>query len=258
MDQLESEHDDFFSAHNMTYCVAMALDAGLLFASDSRTNAGVDNIAKFSKMRTFGIQGERIITILTAGNLSITQNALNILEQNTYNGSMVHVLNCQSMFEAATLLGDALREVKHRDGPSFLAHNIDASASFIIGGQIRGERPRLFMMYNEGNFIESSRDTPYFQIGEIKYGKPIIDRVVKSSTPLTDAIKCTLVSFDSTMRSNLSVGLPIDLQIIATNTMVPQMQRRVEEDDEYFTMIHNTWGDGLREVFRRLPDPDWS
>ncbi|MES2771151.1 MAG: peptidase [Pseudomonadota bacterium] len=241
----------------MTYCVAMLLDAGMLFASDSLTNAGVDNVAKFSKMHQFINPGERVITILTAGNLSVTQNCISILEQQAYSGEPVNMRNCASIFDAATLLGEALREVKRRDGATFLANNIDASSSFIIGGQIRGERQRLFMVYNEGNFIEATTDTPYFQIGEIKYGKPIIDRVVKSNIALADAAKCTLVSFDSTMRSNLSVGLPIDLMIMDANTYMVRMQRRIDENDHYFQMIHSTWGDGLREVFKRLPDPGW-
>lgn len=241
----------------MTYCVAMRLDAGMIFASDSRTNAGVDNVARYCKTHQFVTPGERVITILTAGNLSVTQNAISLLEQEVLNNAAHHVKNCSSMFEVATLLGDALREVKRRDGPTFLAHKIDASATFIIGGQIKGERPRLFMLYDEGNFIEATEDTPYFQIGEIKYGKPIIDRVIKANTDLTDAVKCTLVSFDSTMRSNLSVGLPIDLTLMETDTYQIKMQRRINEDDPYFSMIHRTWADGLREVFKRLPTPDW-
>ncbi len=241
----------------MTYCVAMKLDAGMIFASDSRTNAGVDNVAKYCKMHKFYIPGERVITILTAGNLSVTQNCISMLEQQSHVTEGMHIRNCPSMFDAATLLGDALREVKRRDGPTFLAHDIDASATFIIGGQIKGERPRLFRLYDEGNFIETSQETPYFQIGEIKYGKPIIDRVINSGTGLTDAGKFTLVSFDSTMRSNLSVGLPIDVLLMETDTMTIKLQRRIDESDDYFRMIHSNWADGLREVFKRLPDPDW-
>ncbi|TAK90094.1 MAG: peptidase [Burkholderiaceae bacterium] len=242
----------------MTYCVAMQLDAGMIFASDSRTNAGVDNIAKHSKMHQFVTPGERVIIILTSGNLSVTQNSISLLEQQARsNGDEPNIYNCTSMFDAATLLGESLREVKRRDGPTFMAHNIDANAGFIIGGQIKGERPRLFMLYNEGNFIESSPVTPYFQIGEVKYGKPIIDRVINSHTALSDAAKCTLVSFDSTMRSNLSVGLPIDMAIMETDALAIKSQRRIDESDDYFRMIHSTWGNGLRELFRQLPDPDW-
>ncbi|RCS59931.1 peptidase [Parvibium lacunae] len=241
----------------MTYCVGMLLDAGMIFASDSRTNAGVDNIARFSKMKVYHQDGDRTIVVMSAGNLSVTQNALSILELRERNALVPTLFNAISMFDIATILGESLRDVRRRDGPAFAAGNIDASASFIVGGQIQGERPRLFLVYSEGNFIEATGDTPYFQIGEIKYGKPILDRVVKRHTPLVDAAKCTLVSFDSTMRSNLSVGMPIDLLMYETDSYAIKLQKRIEDNDEYFQMIHNTWGDGLREVFRRLPDPTW-
>ena len=242
----------------MTYCVAMALDAGMIFASDSRTNAGVDHVSRYSKMRTFVEVGSRVIVTLSSGNLSVTQNALSVLEQRIRGGdSLMHFYNANSMFDVARLLGDALREVKGRDGGYLLQNNIDASASFIVGGQIRGEPPRLFHVYNEGNFIESTPETCYFQIGETKYGKPIIDRVVNRRTSLTDAVKCTMVSFDSTMRSNISVGLPIDLLVYEADSLSIKMQRRIDENDEYFQMVHRQWGEGLRRVFSQLPDPQW-
>jgi putative proteasome-type protease len=242
----------------MTYCVAMALDAGMIFASDSRTNAGVDHVSRYSKMRTFVEEGSRVIVTLSSGNLSVTQNALSLLEQRIRSGdSTMHFYNAHSMFDVARLLGDALREVKSRDGPYLMQNNIDAAASFIVGGQIRGEPPRLFHVYNEGNFIEATLETCYFQIGETKYGKPIIDRVVNRHTTLTDAIKCTIVSFDSTMRSNISVGLPIDLCVYDHDALRLRLVRRVDEDDPYFQMVHNQWGEGLRQVFGQLPDPQW-
>jgi len=242
----------------MTYCVAMALDAGMIFASDSRTNAGVDHVSRYSKMRTFVEEGSRVIVTLSSGNLSVTQNALSLLEQRIRGGdSTMHFYNAHSMFDVARLLGDALREVKSRDGPYLMQNNIDAAASFIVGGQIRGEPPRLFHVYNEGNFIEATFETCYFQIGETKYGKPIIDRVVNRRTTLTDAIKCTIVSFDSTMRSNISVGLPIDLCVYEHDELRLKLVRRVDEDDPYFQMVHNQWGEGLRQVFGQLPDPQW-
>jgi putative proteasome-type protease len=195
----------------MTYCVAMSLDAGMIFASDSRTNAGVDQIARFSKMRVFAREGDRVIVTLSSGNLSITQNALSILEQRAKKPDGEPTLwNATSMFDVARLTGDVLREVRTREGPYLLQNNIDSHAHFIVGGQVKGEAPRLFEVYSEGNFIEATPDTCYFQIGESKYGKPVIDRVVKRSTGLLEATKCTIVSFDSTMRSNISVGLPID------------------------------------------------
>lgn len=242
----------------MTYCVAMSLDAGMIFASDSRTNAGVDQIGKFSKMRIFARDGDRIIVTLSSGNLSITQNALNILEQRARTGdSQLHLWNAMSMFDVARLVGDALREVKTRDGPYLLDNNIDSTANFIVGGQIRGEPPRLFEVYSVGNFIEATPDTCYFQIGESKYGKPVIDRVVTRSTGLLEATKCTIVSFDSTMRSNISVGLPIDLAVYETDSLKIKLQKRIEESDPYFQMVHTQWGEGLRRVFAQLPNPEW-
>ena len=243
----------------MTYCVAMSLDAGLLFASDSRTNAGVDQIARFSKMRVYAKDGDRVIVTLTSGNLSITQNVLSTLEQRMRTGeSTLSLMNAQSMFDATRLVGDALREVKTRDGPSLVQNNVDSSANFIVGGQVRGEPPRLFQVYGEGNFIEATADTPYFQIGESKYGKPVIDRVITRATSLSAATKCILVSFDSTMRSNISVGLPIDLVSYETDQLRVRMQRRIDESDPYFRMVHEQWGEGLRRVFADLPDPNWA
>ena len=243
----------------MTYCVAMSLDSGMIFASDSRTNAGVDQIARFSKMKVFAQEGQRVIVTLSSGNLSLTQNALNILEQKARGGdSQMHMWNAESLFDVARLLGDAMREVNERDGEYLMQNNIDSSANFLVGGQIRGEPPRLFRVYSEGNFIEATPETCYFQIGETKYGKPIIDRVIKRNTSLLDATKCTVVSFDSTMRSNISVGLPIDLLVYEVDSLRIKLQRRIEETDPYFQMVHTQWGEGLRRVFAQLPDPDWS
>lgn len=242
----------------MTYCVAMSLDAGMIFASDSRTNAGVDHIARFSKMRVFARDADRVVVLLSSGNLSLTQNSINVLEQQARDPDAgLSVWTAGSMFDVARLLGDALREVKERDGPYLAQNNIDASANFIVGGQVQGEAPRLFEVYSEGNFIEATPDTCYFQIGESKYGKPVIDRVVHRGTSLQDATKCTIVSFDSTMRSNISVGLPIDLLVYETGSLKIRLQRRIQEFDPYFQLIHHQWGEGLRRVFAQLPDPDW-
>jgi putative proteasome-type protease len=243
----------------MTYCVAMSLEAGMIFAADSRTNAGVDQIGRFSKLRVFVREGDRVVVTLSSGNLSMTQNALNILEQRTRSGdSQLQLWNAPSMFDIARLVGDALREVKMRDGPYLLQNNIDSHATFIVGGQVRGEPPRLFEVYSEGNFIEATPDTCYFQIGESKYGKPVIDRVITRGTSLQEATKCTIVSFDSTMRSNISVGLPIDLAVYETDGLRLKLQKRIEESDPYFQMIHTQWGEGLRRVFAELPNPEWS
>ena len=242
----------------MTYCVGVLLDAGMVFASDSRTHAGVDHVSSFRKMTVYDRPGDRVVVILTSGNLSVTQNAINLLEQNAKRGDgSPNIWNAQSLFEIATLLGDCLREVKRRDAAYLTQNNIDANANFILGGQVKGEPQRLFMLYQEGNFIEATPDTPFFQVGETKYGKPIIDRVVKRSTSVIDATKCVLISFDSTMRSNVSVGLPIDLATYAKDSLKIQLQRRITETDPYFTMIHHQWGEGLRRVFAQLPDPYW-
>jgi putative proteasome-type protease len=236
----------------------MSLDAGMIFASDSRTNAGVDQVGRFSKMRIFARDGDRVIVTLSSGNLSITQNALNILDQRARSGdAQLNLWNATSLFDIARLVGDALREVKTRDGPYLLQNNIDSHANFIVGGQLRDEPPRLFEVYSEGNFIEATPDTCYFQIGESKYGKPVIDRVIQRNTGLLEATKCTLVSFDSTMRSNISVGLPIDLVVYETDALKVKLQKRIEETDPYFQMVHTQWGEGLRAVFAQLPNPDW-
>jgi putative proteasome-type protease len=241
----------------MSYCVGTLLDAGMVFASDSRTNAGVDQVSTYRKMHTFVAEGERVIVILTSGNLSVTQSTISLLDHSARNpDSHKTVMNANSMYEVAELIGGALREVRQRDGAYLQQSNVDGSASFIVGGQIRGEQQRLFNIYTEGNFIEA-RETPYFQIGESKYGKPVIDRVITPGTGLLEATKCVLVSFDSTMRSNISVGLPIDLLIYNRNSLHLGFQRHIEEGDDYFTMIHKQWGEGLRRVFAQLPNPDW-
>jgi putative proteasome-type protease len=242
----------------MTYCVAMALDAGMIFASDSRTNAGMDQVARFSKMRVFARPGDRVVVMLSSGNLSLTQSAVNILELRNREGDAVpNVMNARSLFDIARMLGDALREVRGRDAGYLEQNNIDSSANFVVGGQVAGEDPRLFHVYGEGNFIEATSETSYFQIGESKYGKPVIDRVVTRDTSLIDATKCVLVSFDSTMRSNISVGLPIDLLVYETGSLEVRVRKRLDEDDPYFRMVHTQWGEGLRRVFGELPDPDW-
>jgi len=242
----------------MTYCVAVMLDAGMVFASDSRTNAGVDQIATYSKMRIIACNGDRLIVILSSGNLSMTQSAINLLEHQSRSGDATKTIsNASSMFEVADLVGNALREVRRRDGPYLSQNNIEVHASFIVGGQVHGEPQRLFHVYSEGNFIEATPETPYFQIGESKYGKPVIDRVITRHTWLLDAAKCVLVSFDSTMRSNISVGLPIDLLIYHNNSLKPGIVRRIDETDPYFSMIHTQWGQGLKRVFAELPNPPW-
>jgi len=242
----------------MTYCVALKLNEGLVFASDSRTHAGVDQISLFKKMRTFVSNGDRAIVILSSGNLSLTQSAINLLEQRGRHQEIRNIWNAESLFDVAGLVGECLREVRDHDGPFLAQSNVDIGANFILGGQVRGESPRLFLIYAEGNFIEATEETPFFQIGETKYGKPIIDRVIRSETPLMDAIKCVLVSFDSTMRSNISVGLPIDLACYSRDSFSLDRQHHITHDDPYFSQMSQRWGEGLRGVFASLPNPDWA
>jgi putative proteasome-type protease len=241
----------------MTYCVAMALDAGLLFASDSRTNAGVDHISTFSKMTVFEAPGERVLVLLNSGNLATTQMVVGTLRK-AIGTDQPNLLSVPSLFDCASLVGDAVRGViTHNVGQQAQPGSVDFSCSFLVGGQLAGERPRLFLVYPEGNFIEATEDTPYFQIGESKYGKPIIDRVVKTDMSVDDALKCALVSFDSTMRSNLSVGLPLDVALVRRDALRVSARHRVDVDDAYFGSLRHGWSQGLRRVFNDLPSPDW-
>ena len=242
----------------MTYCVAVRLDTGMIFASDSRTNAGVDHIATFSKMRVYEKRDDRVIVVLSSGNLAMSQGVVNILDRHLADKEGVDtIFTVASLYDAAAIVGDALREMGRRDGPFLSQANIDAHANLLVGGQIKGEAPRLFHIYGQGNFIEATDDTPYFQLGESKYGKPILDRVVSMATPQKEAAKCVLISFDSTMKSNISVGLPIDLLWYPRDSLRVGMQHRIREGDPYFTMLRSRWGGGLRRVFSELPDPDW-
>ena len=241
----------------MTYCVALRLDSGMIFASDSRTNAGVDHIATFTKMRVYEKKDDRVIVTLSSGNLAMTQGVINLLDKHAKAEDGETIWNVSSMYDAAGLVGDALREMHRRHGPFLAASSIEASSNLLVGGQIKGEEPRLFHIYAQGNFIEATDDTPYFQLGESKYGKPILDRVVSMATPQKEAAKCVLISFDSTMKSNISVGLPIDLLWYPRDSLRVGMQQRIREGDPYFTMLRSRWGGGLRRVFSELPDPDW-
>ncbi len=240
----------------MTYCVGMLLDAGLVCLSDSRTNAGVDHINTFRKMNVFERAGERVLVLMTAGNLALTQTLVSLLrERLAAEGPNLHTV--PNMFEAARHVGDCLREVHARDAEALKEFGIEFNASLILGGQILGEEPRLFQIYAAGNFIEATRDTPYFQIGEAKYGKPIVDRVIRPETSLDEAAKCALISMDSTIRSNLSVGLPLDLLVLRRGALAVCSNIRIDADNAYFEMIRTRWGESLREAFHALPSPDW-
>ena len=241
----------------MTYCVALLLDEGLVFASDTRTNAGVDQVAIFPKMHTFEVKDERVIVLLTAGNLAITQSVVNRLRDAINADEGAHLHNMASMFDAARLVGDEMRLAYERDGEHLKNHNTEFNASILIGGQIKGEKPRLFNVYAAGNFIEPSIETPYFQIGETKYGKPIIDRVIHHGSKMMDVVKCVLISFDSTIRSNISVAAPIDLLIYRTDSFHADCKQRISEGDGYYAMVRQGWAEGLKTVFSELPNPDW-
>lgn len=239
----------------MTYCVGVIVESGLIFASDSRTHAGVDNFAKFCKMNVFERAGDRVLVLLSSGNLAGTQAVIGLLRQRAdAGGDAPSLWTATSMFETAMVVSDAMRDVDRRDGEYLQESDGGFNASFILGGQIRGEPPRLFRIYAEGNFIEASLDTPYLQTGETKYGKPIIERVITHTTTLGDAAKCVLVSFDSTMRSNLSVGMPIDLICYQRDSFEIGMRRRFDYGDSYFTELSQQWRSGVRQVFSRLPE----
>lgn len=242
----------------MTYCVGILLDTGLVFLSDSRTSAGVDQINTFRKTTVFQRPGDRVFVLQTAGNLAITQAATSILREQLETPDVSRSLfTVHNMFEAAECVGEAVREIHKRDANALKEFGVEFNASLILGGQIRGDLPRLFSIYSAGNFIEATPDTSYFQIGESKYGKPIIDRVVRRSSSLNEAAKAALVSMDSTIRSNLSVGLPLDLVMVKRDRYEIARHINIDSENEYFHGLRDRWSDALREAFAELPEPDW-
>jgi putative proteasome-type protease len=242
----------------MTYCVGILLEGGIVLASDSRTNAGVDNFAKFCKMAVFERKGERVLVLLSSGNLAGTQAVLSVLRQRAaVVDGPPNLWTARTMFDVAGLVADAMRDIERRDAPFLETGAVPFNASFILGGQLKDEPPRLFRIYAEGNFIEAGDDTPFLQTGEAKYGKPIIDRVIAPGTTLGDAAKCVLVSFDSTMRSNLSVGMPIDLVCYERDSLEIRKRRRFDQGDSYFTQLSTEWSEGVRKAFRELPELAW-
>ncbi len=246
----------------MTYCVGMLLDRGLALMSDTRTNSGVDNISVFRKMYSWNVPGERIISLMTAGNLATTQAVVSQLEERTKAPSerQNSLLKAQSMFQVATIVGDLLhltvQQCETNNGENGAAPETKGqfNASVIVAGQIRGMEPRLFLIYPEGNFIEASFDTPFFQIGETKYGRPIILRGYDRRMSFESAVKLLMVSFDSTLKANLSVGLPLDLTVIERDGFAPLHERRVSADDPYFNAISSGWGEALKQAFLSLPE----
>ena len=246
----------------MTYCVAIKLHAGLVFLSDSRTNAGLDQINTFRKMIVYEKPDDRFMVLLSAGNLSVSQSVREILQVEQLkehpDSEPITIWNAKSMFDAARVLGSAIRHVYERDGASLKAAGVEFNVSLIFGGQIKGEGMRLFQVYSAGNFIEATPETPYFQVGESKYGKPVLDRVITPETPLDEAAKCALVSMDSTLKSNLSVGLPLDLVVYEVDQFRTDKIVCIDENNPYFRMLHATWGVKLREVFDSIEDPVWN
>jgi putative proteasome-type protease len=243
----------------MTYCVGLALKDGLVFLSDTRTNAGVDNISIFSKMHVYHIPDERIFVLLTAGNLGIAQAVVNMLHEGIETEERIETLyTVGTPFRAAQLVGEAVRRVFQTDGEAMQAQSVAFDVSVLLGGEIRGRGMRLFQIYSAGNFIEATPDTPFLQIGEHKYGKPILDRAVQYDTALTDGVKLVLVSMDSTLRSNLTVGMPIDLLVYKRGALKPELKRRITEDDAYFHMIRERWSEALREAYQAIPQPPYT
>ena len=241
----------------MTYCVGMMLDRGLVLMSDTRTNSGVDNISTFRKMHCWSVPGDRVVAIMTAGNLATTQSVVSQLEERNKAPQERHnsLLEAPTMFQVATLAGKLLREtIQARQDDNGQEGSGQFTASLIVAGQIKGMEPRMFLVYPEGNFIEASRDTPFFQIGETKYGRPIIIRAYAPEMSFEDAVKLLMVSFDSTLKANLSVGLPLDLLVIERDKCEPLHNRRITGNDPYFREISSGWGEALRKAFDSLPD----
>ncbi|MBB5986470.1 peptidase [Sphingobium lignivorans] len=241
----------------MTYCVALRVEAGLVMLSDTRTNAGLDNIGMFRKTFTYEKPGERAIALLCSGNLSVTQEVRTKLSRamkdSVEDPEIETLLNCATMHRAAHLVGDAMKTVQKEMRTGMSASNVSLGASILVCGQRKGGKLRLYMVYSEGNFIEATADTPFFQIGEHKYGKPILDRMIRPNTSLSDAAKAVCVSMDSTLRSNLSVGMPLDLSIIPRDSYKFSLRRRIEANDPEFSQISSEWGAVLKAGFDSLP-----
>lgn len=242
----------------MTYCLAIAVDEGLVFASDSRTNAGVDQVSTYSKMHVFGNDGDRQIVLLSAGNLATTQAVIARVDRDIRDGAETHLMSAPNIEAAAEYIGRVVQSQDERHGAAVSAAGISAEASFIVGGQIDSRRTRLYLVYPQGNYITTSEETPFLQIGEIKYGKAILDRVIKNSTSLDEAALCALVSMDSTMRSNAAVGPPIELLSYRKDSLRIEHYLRLNEDNDYLIDIKRSWNESLLTAFRGLPPVRWS
>ena len=240
----------------MTYCVGLKIDRGLVFMSDTRTNAGIDSISTFRKMHVWEEPGERVIVLMSAGNLATTQSVVSILDERTkaVNERAPTLLEMPSMYQTARLVGSVVKEVIASSSPAGEKADSYFNASFILGGPVRGTEPRLFMIYPEGNFIESSEDTPFFQVGETKYGKPIIVRAYDRAMSFAETVKLLIVSFDSTLKSNLSVGLPLDLMFYEKDSFRVGLKKRIVQDDPYYRTVSDGWSNALKQAFKSLPD----
>jgi putative proteasome-type protease len=244
----------------MTYCCGILVRAGLVMVADTRTNAGLDNISTFRKLHVYTQPGERLMALASAGNLSLSQSVRSTLIEgleNTETGEIETLMNAPTMFQAAQRIGRAIRSVQGVEGKALQAAEVDHEVSFLFGGQIKGSRLQLFMIYSAGNFIECTIDTPYLQIGEHKYGKPVLDRAVSYDTDLYDALKIGLISMDSTMRSNLGVGLPIDLIVVRPDTCDAEVTYRIEPGEPYFQDLRARWSAALRAAHIAIPRPPY-
>jgi putative proteasome-type protease len=244
----------------MTYCCGILLRDGLVMIADTRTNAGVDNIATFRKLHTFNQPGERILAISSAGNLALSQSVVSTLNEGVTNpetGEVETLLNAPTMFQAAQRIGRLVRNIHREEGEALEASDVKFDVSFLFGGQIKGARMRLFMIYSAGNFIECTTDTPYFQIGEHKYGKPVLDRAITYDIDLYDALKIGLISVDSTMRSNLSVGMPLDVMVARRDVCDAELTYRIEPGESYFADLRERWSAALRAAHIAIPRPPY-
>ena len=244
----------------MTYCCGILVRDGLVMMADTRTNAGLDNISTFRKLHIFSSPGERIMAIATAGNLAISQSVISTLNEgfeDPITGEVETLMNAPTMFQAAQRIGRAIREVHKLEGNALRAEDISFDVSFLFGGQIKGARMRLFMIYTAGNFIECTTDTPYLQIGEHKYGKPVLDRAISYDVDLYDALKVGLVSMDSTMRSNLGVGMPIDILLVRPDVLDAEVNYRIEAGEPYFHDLRSRWSAALRAAHQNIPRPPY-
>ena len=242
----------------MTYCVGLRVAGGLVLLADTQTHAGLDNVSRFTKMFTFENPGERVMALLTAGNLSVTQGVIARLrygiQRGTKDSSHPTIMSVESLFEVAQLIGAEMKRMQSENREAIVQQGTSADASILLAGQRKGGKHRLFLIYSAGNFIQATDDTPYFQLGEHKYGKPILDRIITPESSIEESMKAACVSMDSTLRSNLSVGMPLDLAVIEKDALTFRTRRRIERDDPRFSAISQSWAKALRRGFEELPN----